>query len=388
MRDFKYYNPAEIIFGSDSQNKLKEKLKQLNVQSLLLIYSGEFIKDLGIWDVVNDACTELNIKFNECSKVVPNPKIELVRELIALGKQEQVDFLLAVGGGSSIDTAKAVSLGINSKDDVWDYFLGTKVPTTSIDIGVISTLPASGSETSNAAILSNHTSKLGFEDNMLIPKFAIMNPTYTLNLPSYQTSCGIADILSHLLERYFSDTKHVDTTDYLIEGAIKALLLNGLRIMKNPQDYNARAEVQWLASIAHNNLLDTGRVGDWGSHRIEHEISAQYDIAHGEGMAIVLVAWTKYVAKIKPFKLAQLSNRIYNIDCNNYSTEEMALMLSDKFKEFFKALGLKTSLREMNIDDSHFEDMALRATSNDTTTVGHYLSINKDIFIEILNLCM
>lgn len=220
MVDFVYYNPAKIVFGEHAVEQLGELLAEYQATSLLLVYSGEFIKELGIYDQVKEACKEQGIAFAEDGRVVPNPSIELVRELVAKGKRKGIDFVLAVGGGSAIDTAKAVALGIPYEGDVWDFFEKGIVPEKVLPIGVISTLPASGSETSNAAILSNKEWKLGFEDNRIIPRFAIMNPAYTLGLPAFQTSAGIADILSHLLERYFSDVRHTDVTDYLIEGAV------------------------------------------------------------------------------------------------------------------------------------------------------------------------
>jgi len=388
MLNFQYRNPARILFGDGSEKEILSLLQEYDVTSLLLVYSGDFIKDLGIWDIVNDACKELNINFMECSKVVPNPRIELVRELVSLSKENSVDFILAVGGGSSVDTAKAIALGIPYDADVWDFFMGTAVPEYAIPIGAITTLPASGSETSNCSIISNGLLKIGFEDDMIIPKFAIMNPRYTMGLPAYQTSCGCADILSHLLERYFSPVECTDTTDYIIEGAIQAVMLNAQRLMKNPQDYNARAEIQWLASVAHNGIMDTGRLADWGSHRIEHEISAQYDITHGEGIAVVLIAWCKYVAVIKPDKLAQLANRIFHIDYQNYTKTEMAYALANELELFFKSLNLRTSLSELSIDNTHFEEMANRATHNGTNPVGHYLSLKVKDFVEILKLAL
>ena len=255
MLNFHYNNPAQIFFGDGAQQNIYQLLKKYKVTSLMFVYSGDFIKTLGIWDVIKDACSRLDIDFLECGDVVPNPKIELIRKLVAVSKEHSVDFVLAAGGGSSVDTAKAIALGIPYGGDVWDFFDGTAAPEYAVSVGAITTLPASGSETSNAAIISNGLMKLGFEDDMIIPKFAIMNPKYTLGLPAYQTSCGCADILSHLLERYFSDVSHTDTTDYMIEGAIKAALVNSLRLMKEPADYNARAEIQWLASIAHNGIL-------------------------------------------------------------------------------------------------------------------------------------
>lgn len=388
MINFEYHNPAKIIFGTGSEKKIGELLKETNTKSLLLIYGGKTIKNLGIFDTIKDACEKLSIKFIEKGGVVPNPKIELVREIIDISKENNVDFIIAAGGGSAIDTAKAVSVGISYRGDVWDFFEGKASISSAIPLGVITTIPASGSETSNCSIISNGLYKLGIESDLIIPQFAIMNPEFTVSLPQYQTSCGVADILSHLLERYFSETEYVDTTDYLIEGACKALLLNAERLMKNPKDINARSEVQWLASIAHNNLLDTGRVSDWGSHRIEHELSAQYGITHGEGMAIVLVAWTKYVATIKPKKLAQLANRLFNVDYNDYTYEEMALKLSDYLKEFFISLNLKTSLSELGITDEHFNDMAMRATNNGSSTVGRYVALDYKNIIDILNLAI
>lgn len=384
MVDFEYYNPAKIVFGEKSVDKIGDLIKENGATKLLLVYSGDFIKTLGIFDAVKNAAAENGIEFYENGNVVPNPSVDLVRELVLEGKKNGVDFVLAVGGGSSIDTAKAVALGIPYDGDVWDFFEKGVSPEKVLPIGVISTLPASGSETSNAAIISNKEWKLGFEDNRIIPKFAIMNPAYTLGLPAFQTAAGVADILSHLLERYFSDVKNTDVTDYLIEGAVRALLVNGRRLVKNPQDLNARAEIQWLASIAHNNLLDTGRIGDWGSHRIEHELSGQYGITHGEGMAIVFPAWVRYISRIKPWKLAQLNVRVFGADVYNNTEEENAYALADVLENFFKELGLHTRLSGLNIDNSHFDEMAKRATRNGS--VGHYVPLDAEKFVAILNL--
>lgn len=386
MISFEYYNPAKIVFGEDSEQKLEELLKANEVHSLLLVYSGEFIKELGIYKVIEDAVNNLGIKFISNGNVVPNPGVELVRELVSEGKKNDVDFVLAVGGGSSIDTAKAVALGIPYEGDVWDFFEKGVNPSEVLKIGVIATTASSGSETSNCAIISNGEWKLGFEDNRIIPQFAIMNPRYTVGLPAYQTAVGIADVLAHLLERYFSDAKNSDTTDYLIEGAIRALLVNADRLIKDPKNVNARAELQWLASVAHNNFLDAGRIADWGSHRIEHELSAQYNITHGEGMAVVFVAWTKFVASRKPWRPALLANRVFGVDSYDHDEEERALILADKLEAFFKKLGVKTTLTELGIDDKDFEIMAARATRNGT--VGHYVPLDAESIKEILRLAI
>ncbi len=386
MIAFEYYNPAKIVFGEDSEKNIAKLLKDYNVKSLLLVYSGDFIKTLGIYDVITDAVKELGIKFSENGNVVPNPGVDLVRQLTEQGKKDEVDFVLAVGGGSSIDTAKAVALGIPYDGDVWDFFEKGVTPKEVLNVGVIATTASSGSETSNCAIISNGEWKLGFEDDRIIPKFAIMNPKFTAGLPSYQTFVGVADVLSHLLERYFSDERNSDTTDYLIEGAIRALLLNADRLLENPGDVNARGEVQWLASVAHNNFLDAGRRADWGSHRIEHELSAQYNITHGEGMAIVFVAWTKYMAEVKPWRLALLATRVFGADSYDYSEKERAYILSEKLEQFFKKIGVKTKLSELNIDDKDFDTMAKRATRNGT--VGHYVPLDAKAFTDILKLAL
>ena len=386
MIGFEYYNPAKIVFGEDSETHLFDLLSDYGVTSLLLVYSGDFIKTLGIYDVIEDAVKRLGIRFSESGEVVPNPSIELVRKLVAKGKEDKVDFVLAVGGGSSIDTAKAVALGIPYDGDVWDFFDKGVSPKSVLNIGVIATTASSGSETSNAAILSYGQWKKGFEDDRIIPKFAIMNPRYTVDLPSYQTSVGIADVLAHLLERYFSDEKNSDTTDYLIEGAIRALQVNAGRLIEDPKNINARAEIQWLASVAHNNFLDAGRSADWGSHRIEHELSAQYNITHGEGMAVVLVAWTKYMADVKPWRLALLASRVYGKDPYDYDERERALLLSGELQRFFESLGVKTKLSQLGITDEDFDVMAKRATAGGN--VGHYVSLDAQKIKDILKLAL
>ena len=386
MIGFEYYNPAKIVFGEESEKSLKGLLEKNNVKSLLLVYSGDFIKTLGIYSVIEEAVKELGIKFSENGNVVPNPTIELVRELVAQGKKDDVDFVLAVGGGSSIDTAKAVAIGIPYEGDVWDFFEKGIVPDEVLPIGVIATTASSGSETSNAAILSSGEWKLGFEDDRIIPRFAIMNPRFTAGLPAYPTFVGVADVLAHLLERYFSDEKNSDTTDYLIEGAIRALLVTADKLLADLKDINARAEIQWLASVSHGGSLDAGRRADWGSHRIEHELSAQYNIVHGEGMAVVFTAWTKYMAKVKPWRLALLASRVFGADPYNYSEEERAQILAEKLEQFFKKLGLKTTLTELGIDDRDFETMAKRATRNGK--VGHYEPLDADSIVKILKLAI
>lgn len=386
MIGFEYYNPARVVFGKDSGKKLGSLLGAQGVRSLLLVYSGDFIRTLGIYDLIRETADDLGIELWENGDVVPNPSIELARDLIRLGREKNVDFVLAVGGGSAIDTAKAVAIGIPYAGDVWDFFEKGISPEKVLPVGVIATTAASGSEVSNAAILSNGEWKLGFEDDRIIPQFAILDPKYTAGLPLFQTSAGIADVLSHLLERYFSDERHSDTTDYLIEGAVRALLVNAGRLMKDPGDLNARGEILWLATVAHNNFLDAGRRADWGSHRIEHELSAQYGITHGEGMAVVLLAWIRYMAERKPWRPALLATRVFGVDAFDHTETERALILAEKLESFFRGLGLRTKLSGFDIDDRYFGVMAERATRNGN--VGHYEPLDARAIQDILKVAL
>lgn len=388
MVDFIFQNPAKIIFGKNSIYNLELELKQYKVKNMLILSSGEYIYDLGIYDEIVKVAKNMNINiFNE-NKIVPNPQLSLVRELILKSKENNIDFILAVGGGSVIDTAKAISVGLKTDIDIWKYFTEDIEIISTTPVGVISTLPASGSETSNCSIISHNNFKLGIESNEIIPKFAIINPEYTLNLPKYQTGCGIVDITTHLLERYFTMEENVDLTDYMIEGALKSVINSGYEIMENPKNYNARANIFLASIIAHNNSLEMGRIPDWASHRIEHELSATYNIAHGEGMAIVIPAYIRYMSKISPKKFAQLSNRLFNVDYFNNSLEKMANILADELEMFYKKLGVKTKLSELNITDEKFLEMALNATKNDINKIGHYIPIGSKEIVEILKLCL
>lgn len=272
--------------------------------------------------------------------------------------------------------------------DTWDYFTGEKEVTEALPIGAISTVASSGSEMSPATIVSNKEYKLGVESEIIIPKFSIINPEFTVKLPKYNTGVGTADILSHLLERYFSKVEHTDITDFLLEGAIKATLINGVKLIDDLENYDLRGEMSLTAIIAHNNSLELGREPDWGSHRIEHELSGQYGIVHGEGMVVVTLAWMKYISTFYPEQLVKYGIRIFNIDPIIYSEKEIIDLAIEKTKAFFIKLGMRTTLTEMGIKDDHFEAMAKRATKDDSQTVGHLKPLNQQDIVEILKLAL
>ena len=387
MNGFDYFNPARVVFGNKPYEGIEKYLKETGVSSLMMIHTRSAVR-LAIYDEIEAMCKRLGIAFVSNGDVESNPKIELIRVLVEEGRKNKIDCLLAAGGGSVIDTAKAVAMGVPYDGDAWDFYDGTAEPKEALPIVAVSTVPSSGSETSQATIVSNGLVKAGYESEMIVPKLAVLNPEFTLTLPARMTACGISDILSHLMERYFTNTEHVDTTDYMIVGAAKALMLNGERVMKNLSDLDARSEVQWLASIAHNNSLETGREPDWASHRIEHELSGQYGINHGEGMAVVMLAYLKYVAVHHPKKPTQLAHQLFGVEYGEYTEEEMVLKLVEHLEHFYRhTLGIRTTLTEMEIDDTHFEEMAMRATGGNGT-VGHYYPLDKEKFIEVLKLAL
>ncbi|CAM3223288.1 iron-containing alcohol dehydrogenase [Streptobacillus felis] len=388
MIDFTYKNDAKLIFGKNSMQYFEKEILSLGSKCVLMLSSGSYIKELGIYDEVVEVTKRNNIRLINVCGIVPNPRVELVREYIEICKSENVDLVLAVGGGSTMDTAKAVAVGAKTDIDIWEYFLYNQVPESALNIGVISTFASSGSECSNCSIISNMEYKLGLETDLIIPKFAIVNPEYTKTLPINQLYIGICDISSHLLERYITGVENVDVTDYMIEGMLKALIVNAERLIKDPMNMDARNEVSLLSIYAHNNILDSGRMSDWASHRIEHELSSEYGIIHGEGMAVVLVAYIKYMSNLKPKKFAQLANRLFNVDYAHFNLEEMALILSEKLEDIYRRLGLRTKLKEFEIDNSRFEEMALKATKNNRNKIGHYYPLDKNGVIGVLELAI
>ncbi|MBO0455336.1 iron-containing alcohol dehydrogenase [Enterococcus hulanensis] len=389
MLNFNYYNPANIFFGKGEEKRVGELISRWSkTRKVLVLFSGDYYEKLGIAATIRQELEKFDIQYFENGHVVPNPELSLINELSDFVKQQSIDFILAVGGGSVIDTAKATALGSLYDGDTWDYFTGEKEVTEALPVGAISTVASSGSEMSPATIVSNKEYKLGVESEIIIPKFSIINPEFTVKLPKYNTGVGTADILSHLLERYFSKVEHTDITDFLLEGAIKSTLINGVKLINDLENYDLRAEMSLTAIIAHNNSLELGREPDWGSHRIEHELSGQYGIVHGEGMVVVTLAWMKYISTFYPEQLVKYGIRIFGIDPIIYSENEIIDLAIEKTKEFFLKLGMRTSLTEMEIKAEHFEEMAKRATKNDSQTVGHLKPLNQQDIVEILKLAL
>jgi alcohol dehydrogenase len=296
------------------------------------------------------------------------------------------DFILAVGGGSVIDSAKAIAAGAKYDGEVWDFFTGKAAVTDCLPIGVVLTIPAAGSETSSGTVITNEDggSKRATGHMKMRPQFAILNPVLTYTLPSYQTACGITDMMAHILERYFTTEKNVDLTNRLCEATLKTIIHNAHTVIEEPTNYAARAEIMWSGTIAHNDLLGTGRIGDWGSHDIEHELSGIYDIAHGAGLAIIFPAWMKYVYKHDINRFVQFANRVWDVEIDMNNLEKTALAGIKKTEQFFRSIGMPVTHKEAAIGEEHFEEMAKKATERGP--LGNFIKLYEPDVYQIYQL--
>lgn len=386
MIDFNFQNYTKIIFGKGKEVTVGEEVKKFS-SKILMHYGGGSIKKSGLYEKIVTSLKEANVEVIELSGVKPNPRLSLVRKGIELVRENNIDFILAVGGGSVIDSAKAISLGASYDGDVWDLFESEKsFDGTCIPLGVVLTIPAAGSETSGGSVITNEDGgyKRSTGHPTLRPQFAIMNPELTYTLPDYQTACGVADMFAHILERYFTNVENVGLTDRLCEGTMKNIIENGKKVLANGNDYAARAEIMLSGTVAHNDSLSMGRIGDWASHDIEHELSGIYDIAHGAGLAIIFPAWMKYVYKHDVNRFAQFANRVFDVEIDLKDLEGTALKGIEALINFFKEIGLPVTLEEANIGSDRLEEMAEKRTENGT--IGNFVKLNKDDVLNIYKL--
>lgn len=363
MENFTYVNRTKIIYGRGTQNCIGEEVRKIT-DKVLLHFGGGSIKQSGLYDTVVASLKEHGVEIVELGGVVPNPRLALVREGIEICRREKITLILAVGGGSVVDSAKAIAMGIpEGNGDVWDNFVSRKPIETAIDVATILTLPATGSESSPNTVITDDATqlKLGYGSELLRPVFSILNPELFFSLPKNQIANGVCDMMCHIFERYFTLTPHVELTDALCEATLRTIINNAYKLMKNPQDYDAWAEIGFAGTIAHNNLLGVGRVQDWASHGMEHEISAIYDVAHGAGLATVVPAWMRYVYTTDVARFARFARNVFGIS-EQGDDEAVALAGIDALEAFWRELGLPTSMRELGIpDDSRFAEMAKKA---------------------------
>lgn len=364
MLNFNYYNKTRIIFGKDTHKEVGQHLKPY-AKKVLLHYGGKSIKSNGVYNDVVKSLQSNGIEFVELLGVKPNPRVSLVREGIELCKKENVDFILAVGGGSVIDSSKAIAIGVKSKNDVWDFFEKDLEIKSALPLATILTIPAAGSESSTGTVITNEEKqlKLSCGAEFLRPEFSIINPEIYYSLPKNQISNGVCDMMSHIMERYFTNTLHTDLTDGLCETTLKTIMKNGLILKEDNRNYNAWAEIAFAGNIAHNGLLGLGREQDWASHQIEHELSAIYDVAHGAGLAVVTIAWMKYVYKTNLPMFVQFAVNVMGVEGSFRDEESIALEGINRLKEFFIKMRLPVTLGELGIDESNLEIMAKKATN-------------------------
>ncbi len=382
MQNFLFQNSTRILFGARTHLQVGKEISR-HTDKVLLHYGSGSIKKTGLYDQIVQSLNESQIEFIELAGVQPNPRLSMVRKGIELCREHKIGFILAVGGGSPIDSAKAIAAGVPYPGDVWDFFSGKRIE-KALKLGVVLTIPAAGSESSDSSVITKEEGwyKRAIGSNLLRPVFSIMNPELTFTLPPYQTAAGITDMIAHILERYFTTERNVDLTDRLCEATLKCIIHNTPKVLKEPGNYDARAEIMWSGTIAHNGLLGTGRISDWATHGIEHELSGIYDITHGAGLAIIFPAWMKYVYQAMPERFMQYAYRVWDVEPGFFSNNDMINEGIVRTKQFFSSIGMPVSLTEAGIDPSRLEEMAQKCTENGP--LGSFMPLHKQDVLNIL----
>ena len=389
MNDFKFFTPTRYIFGREAQKNVGNLSKELLGDRVLLVFGQSSAKKTGLLDEVESSLKEKGIKFYEFGGIRPNPTDGPVREGIKLCREESITGILAVGGGSVIDTAKAIAAGVPYEGDFWDFFSGKKLPVKALPIGVVLTIPAAGSEGSGNSVITKEDElrKVSIRtDYVLRPKFALLNPELTYSLPPYQTACGIVDMIAHILERYFTPTRGADVSDRISEGIIKAIISNSKIVINDPKDYNARANIMWAGTLAHNGICGCGKVEDWGCHGMEHEISALYDVAHGAGLSVILLAYMRYVLQRKPERLIELGKNVFEADCDK--DKDAGKIALNNFKEFFRSIGMPTTFAELGINNPDIDLLVEKVHQTKGETFGSYYPITPEVSRAIYELAL
>lgn len=375
MENFSYYSPTLFEFGRGAEEKVGMLTFLTGASKLLIVYGRKYAKNNGLIGRITSSLDTLGIEHIELGGVEPNPTDTLVYEGIKLARAKKVDGLLAVGGGSVIDTAKAIAAGVPYKGDFWDFYEGKARIEEALPVGVVLTIPGAGSEGSGNSVITRSSDRRKISvrtDSILKPRFAIMNPEMTVSLSARQTAIGVVDMMAHILERYFSNTTRVEVTDRVAEGLLMALMTEAPKAMADPSDYQSRANIEWAATLAHNGLVGCGRQEDWSSHAMEHEISALYpEVAHGAGLAVVMPAWMSFMAHHKPSKVAQLGRRIFGVDSTDDRSAAIETVAS--LKAYFTAvLRMPSTFKALGIDEPDIDTLVRKLHENKGETVGNY----------------
>ena len=376
MNDFLYYAPTKVFFGKGTHKNVGDIIKGYGYKTIMFQYGKGSIKKSGLYDDVMNSLLKNDITVIEMGGVEPNPKVSFVREAVKIARENNVDMILAVGGGSVIDSAKATAVGAANEGDIWEYSTRKKSPSCALPVGCVLTIAAAGSEMSSSAVLTNTEldMKRGFNSEYNRCQFAIMNPELTFTVDKYQTSCGIVDIMAHTMERYFSVCPPTDLTDRIAESILKSVVSAGTVLMENPYDYEARANIMWASSLSHNDLTGCGRENALPVHQLEHALSGKFDkIAHGAGLAVLFPAWAKYVYMENPSRFAQFARRVFDV-CETDDVKASICGI-EKMQAFFKSIGMPLKLKEFDIEKCS-EDLASLCTFNKTRTVKSYIELD------------
>ncbi len=381
MQNFSFYSPTFFEFGKDTENKAGELVKRFGGSKVLIHYGGGSVVRSGLLDGVKKSLEKEEIDYVELGGVKPNPRSGLVYEGIDLCKKEKVNFVLAVGGGSTIDSSKAIAAGVVYDGDFWDFYMGKRIE-EALPVGTILTIAAAGSEGSPDSVITKEEGmfKRGATGDAIRPKFSILNPALTQTLPSYQTAAGITDIMAHLHERYLTNTKEVEVTDRLIEALLLTMVHEGPRVIEDPNNYEARANIMWAGMMAHNNAVGVGRSQDWNSHEIEHELSALYDCAHGAGLAVTMPAVFKYVYKHDVMRFAKLAVRVWGCQMDFDHPETTALAGIACLENYLRSIGMPLSFKELGAKEEDIPKLVeslCYGNGRDGSIYG-FVTLNKD----------
>ena len=389
MNNFTFYSPTYFVFGKEEENNAGKYCKRFGGTKVLIHYGGGSVVRSGLLDRVKNSLKKEGLDFVELGGVMPNPRSGLVYEGIELCRKENVDFVLAVGGGSTIDSAKAIAAGVVYEGDFWDFYMGKPV-TKALPVGTILTIAAAGSEGSPDSVITREEGmfKRGASGEALRPTFSILNPALTQTLPPYQTACGITDIMAHLFERYFTNTPDVEVTDRVIEGLLMTMIHEGPKVIADPNDYQARANIMWAGMIAHNNCCGVGRDQDWASHNLEHELSALYDCAHGAGLAVVFPAWMEYTMNHDVMRFAQVASRVWGCAMDFQHPEVTAKAGINAFRAFLKSIGMPQTLAELGGKEEDIPYLAHTAAygNGNGGTTGGFVVLNEEDMVNIYKL--
>ncbi|MCI9134943.1 MAG: iron-containing alcohol dehydrogenase [Lachnospiraceae bacterium] len=381
MQQFQYYTPTKVVFGKDTENQVGKLVKEQKAAKVLIHYGGGSVKRSGLLDRVEASLQAEGIPYVTLGGAVPNPRLSKVYEGIALGKQEGVDFILAVGGGSAIDSAKGIAYGICYEGDVWDFYLKKCLPQKSLPLGVVLTLAATGSEMSDSSVITKEEGwlKRSAKSDLGRPRFAIMNPELTYTLPEYQTMSGCVDIMMHTMERYFSHERDTELVDAMAEGLLRTMMHNAAILLEDPRNYEARSEVMWAGSLSHNGLTGCGRKGDWACHQLEHELGGMFDVAHGAGLSAVWGSWARYVYETDVERFAQFAVRVMGVEENPQDLKATALGGIQALEEFFRSIHMPVSISELGVDitEEQIRELAYKCSFMDTRTIGGFQALNR-----------